>query len=266
VRGKRLLSVCRHSRVKGVSRLLRLFAKHIALREPEASLTLVGDGPDHDSFRSEARTLGVAERCFFAGELPAQQLSHHYAHADLFVYPSLSETYGQIVSEALWCGLPVVAFADGMGVSHQLEGKGGGQLISAGPDTEAADQRFARAVLQLLQSPGRRRAMAEAARTQTRKRAHPERVLQRYRGAFELARHHCASTSEARIERPLASVAALGRWAVVQGLVFSAGWIRPPSEFNRGRRRQPTRDGPMPHQVQGLAVVDGGDGGARPSS
>ena len=45
-----------------------------------------------------------------------------YRHADVFVYTSLSETYGQVVSEALWCGLPVVAFVDDKGVDLSRPG------------------------------------------------------------------------------------------------------------------------------------------------
>jgi glycosyltransferase involved in cell wall biosynthesis len=120
-RGHRLLVVCRHTREKELSRLLRIFAEQVAPRVPEATLTLVGDGPDHDSFRHEAEQLGVAHRCFFPGEFPVTEIPTWYRHADLFVYTSLSETYGQVVSEAMWCGLPVVAFADQMGVSHQMQ-------------------------------------------------------------------------------------------------------------------------------------------------
>ena len=60
-RGSRLLVVCRHTREKGVTRLLELFARMVAPAVPDATLTLIGDGPDHDAFRLAAESLGVAE-------------------------------------------------------------------------------------------------------------------------------------------------------------------------------------------------------------
>jgi hypothetical protein len=103
-RGGRLLCVCRHTREKEIERLIEVFAKWIAPAVPEATLTLVGDGPDHDLFRAHAVAHGVADRTFFPGEFSVKEIPSFYRFADLFVYASLSETYGQVVSEALWCG------------------------------------------------------------------------------------------------------------------------------------------------------------------
>ncbi len=252
-RGKRLLTVCRHTREKGISRVLRLFAEHVAPAEPDATLTLIGDGPDHEAFRAEARALGIAGRVFFPGEFPLTEIPRFYAHADVFLYPSLSETYGQVISEAMWCGLPVVAFADGMGVSSQLEHGRTGLLVAPGPNEADADQQLAHAALRLLREPAARRAYALRARTDARDRVHPARILAQYARAFESARAHCERTTEARIARPLSSVAALGRWAAVQGLTFSAGCIRPPAVVDRHRRGQPTWDDQPPTPSSALA-------------
>src|SRR5207244_3838398 len=118
----------------------------------ESTLPLVGDGQEHDSFRANVLRLGVMERTHFMGERPVTETPRWYRHADLFVYTSLSETYGQVVSEALWCGLPVVAFADGMGVSQQVTDGQDGVLVPPAPDLEA-DRRFAAEVTALLRSP-----------------------------------------------------------------------------------------------------------------
>ena len=118
--GKRLLVVCRHTREKSIDRLLRIFAEHLLPRVEGISLTLVGDGPDHDALRGLADELGIGGHTNFVGEKALSEMSGWYRHADIFVYGSLSETYGQVVSEALWCGLPVVAFDDGMGVAGQV--------------------------------------------------------------------------------------------------------------------------------------------------
>jgi glycosyltransferase involved in cell wall biosynthesis len=239
--GSRLLCVCRHSREKGVARLLTLFAQRIAPVEPAATLTLVGDGPEHDSYRAQAAALGVAERVFFPGEVPLTDIPAYYRHADLFVYPSLSETYGQVVSEALWCGLPVIAFADGMGVSDQIEHGRTGFLIDPrqSEDGEQGDRDFSTAVLRLLRNPRERHALATHASTRARVAVHPARVMDLYYEAFEDARAHCLATVEQRVDTPLASVRALGRWAWVQAAAAGLGCLRSPAIVNRHGRRQP---------------------------
>ena len=238
-RGHRLLVVCRHTREKEVSRLLRIFAAHVAPQVPEATLTLVGDGPDHDDFRREAEQLGVARRCFFPGEFPVTDIPTWYRHADLFVYTSLSETYGQVVSEAMWCGLSVVAFADQMGVSHQLEDSSAGILVEPGPDTERADAAFGVEVVRLLQQPVLRRALSTIVERETRERAHPARCVGRYYAAFEQGRRHCRATMSERTSRPYAHLGALVRWTWVQGLAFGLGLVRSPAVVNRYGRKQP---------------------------
>ncbi len=172
-RGYRVVVVCRHTREKEVERLLRIFARWVAPSVPEATLTLVGDGPDHDLFKRVAAELGVADRCWFPGEFPVTQVPQFYRHADVFVYASMSETYGQVVSEALWCGLPVVAFADGMGVSQQVEHDVTGMLVEPTKDVDAADWRFGRAVVSLLRNTRKRHGLAATAARHARDRCSP---------------------------------------------------------------------------------------------
>lgn len=240
--GSRLLCVCRHTREKGLDRLLGLFAAQIAPALPHATLTLVGEGPDHDAYRALAERLGVADRVFFTGELPVTEAPAYYRHADLFVYASLSETYGQVIGEALYCGLPAVAFADGMGVSYQIDSEQTGVLIEPGPDAAAADRCFGARVVELLSNPQRRRVMGEVARARTHARVHPSRIIDRYYDAFEHARRHCAASAERRAKNPFTPIYALGRWTAVQALAVAVGCIRSPATINRHGRRQPVWD------------------------
>lgn len=243
-RGERLLVVCRHSREKGVARLLRSFARHVAKARPRATLTLVGDGPDHGSFRALAAELGVADRTFFPGEVSLRDVPRFYRHADLFVYASLSETYGQVVSEAMWCGLPVVALDDGMGVASQVQDGVDGHLSRADGGREAAgDPELAGHMIRLLARPDERADLAEAAGQRVRQRAHPRRVLGAYYRTFNDAREHCRATAEARIARPEAPLLTLGRWSAVQALAIALGYLRAPGAVNRHRRPTPRWDG-----------------------
>ncbi|MBN2192260.1 MAG: glycosyltransferase [Polyangiaceae bacterium] len=237
-RGGRLLCVCRHTREKEVERLLDVFAKWIAPAVPEATLTLVGDGPDHDLFRARARELGIADRTFFPGEFPVTDIPTFYRFADLFVYASLSETYGQVVSEALWCGLPVVAVDDQMGVSSQVRDGETGVLVTPGPDRDLNDWRFGSEVVALLKNRARRGALAAEAASSARRRVEPGRVVEQYFMAFDEARRHCADTKAARARQN--SYSFLARWGWVELTVSGLGLLRPPAVVNRHGRRQPT--------------------------
>lgn len=79
---------------------------YAAMREcaPQAKLVIVGDGPLREH---------LAQQCpeaVFAGRQTGIDLARHYASADVFLFPSLSETFGNVVTEAMASGLATVAF------------------------------------------------------------------------------------------------------------------------------------------------------------
>lgn len=86
--------------------LALLFATHAALATEKRGCRLVciGDGPLRQSLRKRHPD------CLFPGELRGEELAASYASADLFLFPSMTETFGNVVVEALASGLPVVAF------------------------------------------------------------------------------------------------------------------------------------------------------------
>lgn len=79
---------------------------------PGARLVVVGDGP----LRQELEK--AFPRVIFTGALRGASLSEHYASADVFLFPSLTETFGNVTLEAMASGLPVVAFDDGAARLH----------------------------------------------------------------------------------------------------------------------------------------------------
>lgn len=89
------------------------------LLEPRLRLVLVGDGPER------AR---LQERCpdaVFSGVRHGDDLAAHYASADVFLFPSMTETFGNVVPEAMASGLPVVAYdhaAAGHLIRHGVNG------------------------------------------------------------------------------------------------------------------------------------------------
>lgn len=238
VKGQRLLCVCRHTREKGVKRLIEIFARYIAPNVPDATLTLVGDGPDHDSFHDDARRLGVYDRVFFPGEVPVTRIVDYYRHADLFVYTSLSETYGQVVSEALYCGLPVVAFDDSMGVAEQITSGSDGVLLPSGPNPHQANWRFGSEVVALLHSQSTRSQFTANAVQLARLRCDPLRCMDRYYEAFQLARRHCLSTWGRG--QGASTIEPLLRWTWINSAVIGLGLLRTPAVLNRHHRKQPT--------------------------
>ncbi|MBW2475123.1 MAG: glycosyltransferase family 1 protein [Deltaproteobacteria bacterium] len=85
-----------------------------------AHLLFIGDGP----LRTKLEAMQVP-RTIFAGYRYGEELSSMYASSDIFVFPSLSETFGNVVLEAMASGLPVVAY-DVQGpkdiINHQTNG------------------------------------------------------------------------------------------------------------------------------------------------
>jgi glycosyltransferase involved in cell wall biosynthesis len=251
-RGKRLLVVCRHTREKNVERLLEIFARHIAPSDPDVTLTLVGDGPDHDRFKSRAEQLGVAARCHFPGEISLPDIPTWYRHADLFVYTSLSETYGQVVSEALWSGLPVVAFRDDKGVSDQVVDGSDGYLVH--PRAAHSDEVFGTRVMQLLANPDQLALFAKRAEAKARRRSDPGRCVEAYQRTFAEAQEHCMLT--ARPQSFFSRIGPLVHMAALHSLLAVLGCIRPPATVNRHGRLPPSWESPLlPQRAEGLKSV-----------
>jgi glycosyltransferase involved in cell wall biosynthesis len=241
-KGARLVVVCRHTREKSVSRMLEIFARHVVRAVPDATLTLVGDGPDHDHFRAEAEALGVMSRCHFPGEVALKNVPAFYAHGDIFLYTSLSETYGQVVSEALWCGLPVVAVSDGMGIDQQLVDGENGFLIPQGDDPLRADAHFGREVVGLLRDDDKRRSMGRRAAEIARHRSDPSRCIERFYDAFAASRAHLEATRGERSRTSYKKSVAMLSWTATHLAAAGLGLIRQPATVNRHGRKPPTWD------------------------
>lgn len=82
-------------------------------RDPSLVLWLVGDGPAREASAQKARDLGIGDRVRFVGFVPRAEVDAYYAAADLFVFPSITETQGLVVAEAMTYGLPAVVIAGG---------------------------------------------------------------------------------------------------------------------------------------------------------
>lgn len=121
-------------------------------RHPGVRLVLVGDGPLYKSlFHSHPDVV-------LAGEQRGEALAQHYASADLFLFASETETYGNVVLEAMASGLPAVAF-DYAAPAMLIESGRSGQLVAPGDDAA-----FVVACERLVEQPARIAAMGVEAR------------------------------------------------------------------------------------------------------
>jgi 1,2-diacylglycerol 3-alpha-glucosyltransferase len=235
-RGPRLLCAGRHTREKAQDRAIRIFAKHVLSREPEATLTMVGAGPQTEHYRKVALELGAEDRVIFAGEVSWTRMPDFYRYADIFVHTSLSETYGNVLGEALWCGTPTVAFADGMGVSSQIQDGANGVLFAPckGEEAEAeADAAFGRAVVELIRDPQARARLGKGAGKRARESCSPAAIQQRIADVFQHAQDHAAACGLRPVaDRPkllqwLTTLRHARPWTTYNGLVYLTGHLRP---------------------------------------
>lgn len=105
-------------------RSFRAIQQHV----PQARYVWVGDGPAREALQRNHPDF------IFAGMLRGEALARHYASADMFVFPSLSETFGNVILEALAAGLPVVAYEEGAAREHLFTGVNG-HCIASGDET-----------------------------------------------------------------------------------------------------------------------------------
>jgi glycosyltransferase involved in cell wall biosynthesis len=145
--------VSRIAAEKNIGYLAEALEKAHAKR-PAMKLLFVGDGPA----RAEVERR-LAGRAAFVGYRTGEDLADHYAAADLFAFSSLTETFGNVILEAMASGLPVVALRAG-GVGDTVRSGETGVLIEPTAPTSS----FAHAVVSLFDDTAERHRRAESAR------------------------------------------------------------------------------------------------------
>ena len=216
-KGKRLMVICRQDREKALDHIIRVFGTRIASRDPEFSLTLVGKGAHQETLMRLAEETGYGDRIWFPGEIPHGDVARWFQSADIFPYAAVFETFGNVINEALWCGLPVVAIDDQMGVAHQVEHGFNGFLVS--PDRPDTDELFARYCLELGTNDVMRQRLGENGRRRARQLAHPDTVMRRFEAIYEQATENCHReiatplANASRTQQLKALVTRIGPWA-----------------------------------------------------
>lgn len=149
----KLLYTGRVSKEKNMPLLADAF-KRLCAAGNDLQLIVVGDGPYLPEMKAELEGYP----CTFTGFLTGQDLARSYASADLFVFPSTTDTFGNVILEAQASGLPVVVTDAGGPRENILPGKTG--VIVPGNDMES----LVEAIRGLVDQPLRLKQMGKAAR------------------------------------------------------------------------------------------------------
>ncbi|MBN1766217.1 MAG: glycosyltransferase family 1 protein [Sedimentisphaerales bacterium] len=145
--GVTVLYVGRVSTEKNLELLTELFQDIT-----DARLLVVGDGP----YRRQMEAACAGKNVLFAGFLEGEELSRAYASSDIFVFPSTTDTFGNVVLEAMSSGIPVIV-TDKMGPREMVtEGENG--FIARDRDE------FGRRLKQLIGDKSLRKSMGQKAR------------------------------------------------------------------------------------------------------
>jgi len=151
------LYVGRVSDEKNVSLLTESFERLLE-KQADAQLAIVGDGPMYKSLKAR---YAKEPRVVFTGFLEGVELSTAYASADVFVFPSTTDTFGNVVLEAHASGLP--AIVTDRGGPQEIVGIENAGLVTDVSDTATAADNFANAMHQLAVDTDLRHRLREAA-------------------------------------------------------------------------------------------------------
>jgi len=155
----RILLVGRLIPAKGIPFLLDAVSR--VRNEMKLHVTLVGDGPSRPAIESEIARLDLKNLVTMTGNLPLAKVSDHMRNSHLFCLPSVRESGGAVLIEAMACGLPVVAVDYG-GPAEIVDDEVGRLLPATG--TEALIDGLAETLRDVARRPGEWRARGQAGR------------------------------------------------------------------------------------------------------
>jgi glycosyltransferase involved in cell wall biosynthesis len=144
-------------------------AQRVAAARPETEFLIAGAGPEEDNLRRVARDLGLNRNLTFASTL--YDFGPALAAMDIFCLPSLRQSLGTIMLEAMALGRPVIATGAG-GIYRVIRNNETGLVVPPSDNAALADR-----ILELLNDPVRARAIGEAGRVLVREEFGVERMV-----------------------------------------------------------------------------------------
>jgi glycosyltransferase involved in cell wall biosynthesis len=180
------------ARLLYAGRLLYWKGAHIAIRalaqllprRPDARLTIVGKGPESERLKAEATAMNLGDRIEFIPWLPQPQLFSLYENHDLLVFPSLHDSSGNVVLEALARGLPAICLDLG-GPRYIVTAQSGVVVSTAGRNTMGVASAMADEIHRLFAEPARLAALSSGAVARAREFYVSDRVGAFYRAAAD---------------------------------------------------------------------------------
>ena len=171
----RILSAGKLIPLKGFELAIKAFAE-FSRKHPEATFTIVGDGPEYGHLVEVARNSQVDHAVIFEGWRPRSEVLELMASCDLFLFAGLRDGGGQVIVEAMSMGKPVVCLDIG-GPAIHVSGDTGIKVAATTPETSVTE--LAAAVERLYAEPELRQEMGTTARTRVEEIYHWDRAGER---------------------------------------------------------------------------------------
>ncbi len=175
-----LFSLQRLDFLKRVDVLIRSMPE-ILSRNPKTRLIIGGQGSDDERLENIARELNIADRVYFAGFIPDEELPVYFAAADLFLFHSTYETFGMVLAEAMNYGKAIVTVSN-TAIPEVVDADKTGLLV----DTFDSHG-FSQAVIRLLNDPQRRKEMAKKGREKAKHIFRWDTIAAKYEKVLEAA-------------------------------------------------------------------------------
>src|SRR5262249_18118876 len=166
-------------RITDCVRVLANIGSRETAGERRVKLVMCGDGPEREDAQTLARQLGVGDQVAFLGKQPQSVIRDYLSIADLFLLPSLSESFGLSALEAMACEVPVITTRVG-GLPEVVEEGRCGFLLEVG-DVEG----MASAAVRILRDGNLRKSMGSAGREIAVSRFANDRVIPQYEKLYE---------------------------------------------------------------------------------
>ena len=173
---------------KGVHIALRALAE-LTNKGIDARLTIVGDGPERPRLEQEAAALTIANQIEFIPRVPQAELFRLYDTHDLLLFPSLHDSGGFVVLEALSHGLPVVCLDLG-GPKEIVTGDCGAIVRTSGKNTEQLAVSVAMVISELLESPKKMAELSQGAVARAQEFILSKRIVALYDRAAGFINEH----------------------------------------------------------------------------
>lgn len=103
-----ILTVARLSKEKNISSLVHIFKQ--VKNDPEVVLFIVGDGPEREKLEYQCKKNNI-QNIVFVGKVPFSDINDYYQMADIFAFPSVTDTQAIVLLEAMSFRLPLIGFS-----------------------------------------------------------------------------------------------------------------------------------------------------------